>query len=131
MKEQCMSKSCPIKEFATSFLRLASSGQVDEAYGKFVGTCFFHHNPYFASDAESLKRAMRENALNNPQMIFEIQRAIHEEQFVVVHSRVRMNANHLGVSLVHIFRFEGEKIVELWDIGQPVPENSVNEHGMF
>jgi hypothetical protein len=28
------------------------------------------------------------------------------------------------------FRFEGERIVELWD-GQPVPEESVNQNGMF
>ena len=29
-----------------------------------------------------------------------------------------------GIALVHIFRFEAGRIAELWDIGQPVPENS-------
>jgi predicted SnoaL-like aldol condensation-catalyzing enzyme len=32
---------------------------------------------------------------------------------------------------VHIFRFRGDKIVELWDLGQEVPESSPNENGMF
>jgi len=32
---------------------------------------------------------------------------------------------------VHLFRFEGDHIVELWDIGQPVPAESVNTNGMF
>jgi predicted SnoaL-like aldol condensation-catalyzing enzyme len=35
------------------------------------------------------------------------------------------------VALVHIFRFEGNLIAELWDIGQAAPENSPNEYGMF
>ena len=29
------------------------------------------------------------------------------------------------------FRFQGDRIVELWDLGQPVPEKSPNENGMF
>jgi len=32
---------------------------------------------------------------------------------------------------VHIFRFEHNKIVELWDIGQPQPEQMANAFGMF
>jgi len=32
---------------------------------------------------------------------------------------------------VHIFRFEGERIAELWDLGQPVPDGSPNEDGML
>jgi hypothetical protein len=33
--------------------------------------------------------------------------------------------------VVHICRFDGARIVELWDVGQPVPEHSVNALGMF
>jgi predicted SnoaL-like aldol condensation-catalyzing enzyme len=36
-----------------------------------------------------------------------------------------------GGAVVHIFRFEGGLIVELWDVGQDVPEQSVSENGMF
>jgi predicted SnoaL-like aldol condensation-catalyzing enzyme len=32
---------------------------------------------------------------------------------------------------VHIFRFKKGHIVELWDLGQPVPEKSLNQYGMF
>ena len=34
------------KERAVSFLELAASGQVQEAYSRFVGTGFRHHNPF-------------------------------------------------------------------------------------
>jgi predicted SnoaL-like aldol condensation-catalyzing enzyme len=50
---------------------------------------------------------------------------------VAVHSRVRRNANDLGMAVVNIFRFQGERIIELWDLGQPVPKESSNERGMF
>ena len=35
------------------------------------------------------------------------------------------------MALVHLFRFEGDRIAELWDIGQPVLALSVNANGMF
>ena len=50
---------------------------------------------------------------------------------MAVHSHVRQNPNDRGAAVVHIFRFEGDRVVELWDMGQPVPENSPNENGMF
>jgi len=46
-------------------------------------------------------------------------------------SSVRQNPQDRGGAVVHIFRFAGARIAELWDIGQPVPENSPNEYGMF
>lgn len=56
---------------------------------------------------------------------------MQEGDLVAVHARVRMKPGDPGVALVHIFRFEGDRIAELWDIGQAPPENSPNEHGMF
>jgi predicted SnoaL-like aldol condensation-catalyzing enzyme len=126
-----VNESSTLRESAVSFLRLAAAGHVEEAYEKFVAIGFRHHNPYFAGDAESLKAGMRENAIKNPGKIFEVQRTLQDDLFVTVHSRVRMNESHAGVAVVHIFRFDGGKVVELWDIGQPVPEKVLNEHGMF
>jgi hypothetical protein len=42
------------KDIAISFLKLASSGKVREAYEKYVHPDFSHHNPYFKGDRESL-----------------------------------------------------------------------------
>ena len=119
------------KEVALSFLRLAASGKVREAYQKHVAPGFRHHNPYFRGDAESLMIGMEENAAKNPNKVLEVQRAIEEGDLVAVHSRVRMQPGEPGVALVHIFKFHGDGIVELWDLGQPVPENCPNENGMF
>ena len=108
------------KEAAVEFLKLAASGLVRDAYAKHVGARFRHHNPYFRGDAASLRDAMEQNATQNP-----------NKMRVAVFSRVRQNPADRGGAVVHIFRFENDRIVELWDIGQAVPEQSINENGMF
>jgi predicted SnoaL-like aldol condensation-catalyzing enzyme len=119
------------KDIATTFLRLAAAGKVDEAYEAFTATDFRHHNPYFASDARALKAGMRDNARQHPDKVFEVQRVIAEGPLVAVHSRVHMPTSGMTIAVVHIFRFENGLIAELWDIGQAVPEGMCNELGMF
>ncbi|MCU7551400.1 nuclear transport factor 2 family protein [Chitinophagaceae bacterium LB-8] len=119
------------KEKAQDFLRLASKGQSREAFQLYVGENFKHHNVYFKGDGPTLMTAMEEAAKKNPDKIFEIQRALEDENLVAVHSHVRQTPNDLGVAVIHIFRFDQDKIVELWDFGQAVPADTVNENGMF
>jgi predicted SnoaL-like aldol condensation-catalyzing enzyme len=119
------------KEMAVNFLKLASSGAVQEAYSRLVGPGFKHHNPFFEGTAAALLAGMEENARLNPGKIFEIKQVIGENNFVVTHSHVRQKQDDLGAMVVHIFRFENGRIVELWDVGQPVPKESLNQFGMF
>jgi predicted SnoaL-like aldol condensation-catalyzing enzyme len=48
---------------------------------------------------------------------------------VITHSLVVKQ--NMEIAVVHIFRFSGDKIVELWDLGQPIEKNSPNENGLF
>lgn len=120
-----------LKTIAMDFLTLVAEGKVSEAYERYVGPGFRHHNPHFRGDAKSLKEAMEANAEKNPNKTLEIQRALEDGEHVAVFSRVRQNPGDLGGAVVHIFRFEGKRIAELWDIGQAVPEKLVNQNGMF
>ncbi|TLS36803.1 nuclear transport factor 2 family protein [Pseudalkalibacillus caeni] len=119
------------KKKAVSFLKLVASGKVQEGFQSFASSDLRHHNPFFPGDAESLMLAMEENASENPDKIFNVKRAIEEGELVAVHSHVKQNREDLGAAVVHIFRFEDDRIVELWDLGQPVPVNSPNENGIF
>jgi predicted SnoaL-like aldol condensation-catalyzing enzyme len=120
-----------LKDAAVEFLTLAATGKVREAYERHVGPGFRHHNPWFRGDAESLRTAMEENAAQNPDKTLEVQIALQEGDRVAVFSRVRQRPGDRGAGVVHLFRFEGNRIAELWDVGQEVPEESVNENGMF
>jgi predicted SnoaL-like aldol condensation-catalyzing enzyme len=119
------------KDAAVSFLNLAASGRVREAYANGVTAGFTHHNPFFAGDANSLMAGMEENARQNPNKRLDVLHAIEDGDFVAVHSHVRQTPTDRGAAVVHVFRFDGDRIAELWDIGQPVPEQSVNANGMF
>lgn len=119
------------KEIAKDFLTLASSGQSRKAFELYVSDNFKHHNVWFKGDGETLMTAMEENAKKTPVKVFEIQRALEDGDLVAVHSHVKPTPNDLGAAVIHIFKFDNDKISELWDFGQAVPENMINENGMF
>ena len=119
------------KQAAIEFLRLACIGQVDEAYSRFVAPGFRHHNAYFPGDGDSLRKAMQENADQNPGKQLEVKQTLAEGDRVAVYSHVRHRPDERGYAVVHIFRFESGRIAELWDLGQEVPEDSPNANGMF
>lgn len=119
------------KEAAQHFLKLSSEGNTREAFKLYVGNDFKHHNVYFKGDANTLMIAIEEDAKRNPNKIFEIQRALEDGNLVAVHSRFRQNPNDLDWAVMHIFRFEKDKIVELWDFAQAAPADMINECGMF
>lgn len=116
---------------AVAFLEAAAAGDARAAFNRHTAPGFRHHNPYFASDAESLLAALDENAKRHPSKVLEVQRTLEDGDFVAVHSCVRVDGGQRPVALVHIFRFEGERIAELWDLSQEEPADSPNELGMF
>lgn len=120
-----------IKEIAQDFLLLSAKGKSREAFQKYTSDNFIHHNAFFKGDAQSLMIAMEENAIKIPNKVFEIQRALVDGNFVAVHSRVQLRSPDVEIAVIHIFKFENDKIVELWDFGQTVPADIVNENGMF
>ena len=119
------------KETALAFLRLTARGEVDEAFARHAAPGFRHHNPYFAAEAATLKAGMKENAARFPHMVFEVQRALAEGPLVAVHSRAQLEEGGMELAVVHILRFEGERIAEMWDIAQAAPVPMANRDGMF
>ena len=120
-----------IKEMALDFLDLIIHGNPRKAFELYAGKGFKHHNAHFKGDAESLITAMEEDWKQNPEKIFEVKRTLQEGDLVAIHSGVRQHPEDPGAVIVHIFRFNSGRIVELWDIVQPAPPETINEHGMF
>jgi len=119
------------KETALAFLRLTARGEVDEAFARHAAPDFRHHNPYFAADAATLQAGMKENAARFPHMVFEVQRALADGPLVAVHSRALLGEEGPELAVVHILRFDGDRIAEMWDIAQAAPVPMANRDGMF
>ena len=111
---------------------LAAGGHPDIAFDLYVSERFIHHNPFFRGDRQSLLQALKEARQQTPNKFFEILRALEDGNLVAVHSHVQQSGNQgfEGV-VVHIFRFEENKITELWDLGQSLPDKIVNVNGVF
>ncbi len=125
-----MTDSVDRKTIAVDFLRAAREGDRTAAE-RVVAPGARHHNPYFPAGMPALIDAMIEAARTAPDRTSEVQRVLLDGDFVAVHSHVHHRPGDRGVSVVHIFRFDGDKIAELWDVGQAVPENDQNADGMF
>jgi predicted SnoaL-like aldol condensation-catalyzing enzyme len=120
------------KEAAKSFLKMAGMGNVQEAYDQYVAPSFIHHNQYFKGDRQSLLKAMQEASKTTPNQSIEIKHVYEDGNTVITQSLVtRQDQEAPSVAVVHIFRFEQDRIVELWDLGQPISDDSPNENGMF
>jgi predicted SnoaL-like aldol condensation-catalyzing enzyme len=74
---------------------------------------------------------MEESAVKFPQKEFEVVRALEDGDLVAVHGKVRLTPDSPWIALIHIFRFEGNQIIEEWEVGQEVPKDSPNENGVF
>ena len=120
------------KESAVTFLTMAGSGDARAAYDKFTAANFIHHNQYFKGDRESLMKAMEEAHKKSPNKSIEVKHVYQDGNTVITHSQVsRRDPKAAPIAVVHIFRFENNRVVELWDVGQEMRTDSPNENGAF
>jgi len=119
------------KAAAETFLKMVVARRIKEAYETYMAKDMRHHNAYFPGDAASLQKGMEDAHTQFPNTTIDIKHSLEDGDFVAVHSLVRMQPNTPGIAVVHLFRFQGDRVVEMWDVGQEIPEKSPNENGVF
>lgn len=75
--------------------------------------------------------AMEKSVIEDPNKSFQIRKVVECADSVAVLSRLQRSKVDLSYAVVHILKFEGEKIAEMWEVAQEIPEDSPNELGMF
>ncbi|OPG09892.1 SnoaL-like polyketide cyclase [Streptomyces sp. GKU 895] len=98
---------------------------------RFVRRDYIQHNPQAPDGAETLKNLGVALHQQFPDAKYDIKRVISEGDLVLVHSNVVLTPGTRGSAVFDIFRFQGGKIAEHWDVGQDVPEKSANGNDMF
>ncbi|WP_374029981.1 nuclear transport factor 2 family protein [Bdellovibrio bacteriovorus] len=93
---------------------------------------FIHHNQYFKGDREALMHAMEDAHKATPNKTLTVKKVLEDGNHVMTFSEIiRSNHNSATIAVIHIFRIENDKIVELWDVGQEVLKDSPNKNGIF
>lgn len=61
----------------------------------------------------------------------EIKRSFVDGDYVILHVHAVREPGSRGNAIVDIFKLENGKVVEHWDVVQPIPENPANNNTMF
>ncbi len=109
--------------------------QVRSSFEKWVDPGYIQHNPYAATGRDAAIAFLEPFVANNPTQKTTIHRIIADGNMVAVHShgwdKAGDAAARRGFAVVDIFRVEGCKVMEHWDVLSPVPEASANTNTMF
>jgi predicted SnoaL-like aldol condensation-catalyzing enzyme len=102
-----------------------------DAARQYMGDTYRQHAPYAADGPEGLRTFVHWFKENFPNHRYEVKRVLAEGDFVMLHLHGVGGPNPNGESVVDIFRIENGKVVEHWDIIQPIPESADNANSMF
>jgi predicted SnoaL-like aldol condensation-catalyzing enzyme len=102
-----------------------------EAAKKYGAAHYIQHNPLGPDGFEAFIQFVTGFVEQFPQMSLEIKRAVAEGDMVVTHSLLKTSPEDRGTAAADFFRLEEGKVVEHWDVLQPVPESAANDHPMF
>ncbi len=103
---------------------------------KVFGDTYTQHNPTIPDGREGLADLVAQRKAQQPDAHNEIERVIASGDLVTLQVHVTTTADqlgdeHAGIAIADIFRVADGKIVEHWDVIQPVPATSVNDHTLF
>ena len=124
------------KEVVTQFLQeLYIEKKVRSSFEKWVDPGYIQHNPYAQTGREAAIAFLTKFVEGNPGQRTTIHRVIADGNLVAAHSHGWQEQGtpeqKRGFAVVDMFRVEGCKVMEHWDVISPVPETSANTNTMF
>jgi predicted SnoaL-like aldol condensation-catalyzing enzyme len=121
-------KATVVAYYTTAF----NDKKPEEAVAKYGGPVYIQHNPQAADGFDAFIAFVKFYTGQNPQLHVDIKRVIGECNMVVTHSHITLSPTDRGQAVADIFRLNRQgKVVEHWDVIQPVPETSANDNTMF
>jgi len=126
--------SCTLspREVVTRFMtQLYIDKQPRLAFETWADPGYIQHNPMAPTGRDAAIAFLEPFMAGNPAVRYSIKRIIAEGDLVAVHAHGQFAPDDRGVAVVDILRVEGCKVMEHWDVVQPVPEKSANDNGMF
>jgi predicted SnoaL-like aldol condensation-catalyzing enzyme len=121
------------KELVTTFYELAiNQKKPTEAAGKYIGLPYTQHNPEVPRNGpEGFIQFVEGMFKKHPELTVTVHRAVADENFVALHVHLKRDERDPGIAVAEFFLVLNGKIVEHWDVMQPVPEKTASGNSMF
>jgi predicted SnoaL-like aldol condensation-catalyzing enzyme len=120
------------KDVVMAFGRLAfGEKNPADAAERYLSEDYVQHNPQVPDGREAFVQMVGGLLAQAPDAVFDVKRVIAEDDLVVLHTHLKVTPDENGQAVVDIFRVEDGKVVEHWDVLQPVPDESANDNSMF
>jgi predicted SnoaL-like aldol condensation-catalyzing enzyme len=119
------------KKTVAAFEDAALNQKDFDAASKYLGARYIQHNPSATDGPDGLKSYIAFLRDKFPNSRSEIKRIFADGDYVIVHDHAVREPGTRGLAIVNIFRLENGKVVEHWDVIQPIPESAANSNGMF
>jgi predicted SnoaL-like aldol condensation-catalyzing enzyme len=120
------------KKIAIAFYdKLINEFDAESAFAQYGGKTYTQHTPVIEDGREGLVKFISWLRGTYPNSHMEIKRAFAEGDMVILHCRWVRSPGERGDAVVDFFRVEDGKVVEHWDVIQPIPENAANNNTMF
>jgi predicted SnoaL-like aldol condensation-catalyzing enzyme len=103
--------------------------KVREGFERYVAPDYIEHSPHVRPNRDAILKALSQRVTK--ESIADMKRVIAEGDLVVLHVHARNNLQDRGRAVVEIFRVAHGRIVEHWDVVQPVPPRLANTNSMF
>ncbi|WP_316398456.1 nuclear transport factor 2 family protein [Bradyrhizobium sp. 33ap4] len=97
----------------------------------YVDNRYVQHNPGAADGREGFRKFIGFLREKFPNSHSEIKRSFVDGDYVILHVHAVREPGTRGNAIIDIFKLEDGKIVEHWDVAQPIPENPANSNTMF
>lgn len=110
-----------------SVLMPMDSSQVD----RFIVPSYIQHSPLAESGSKPLKEFLDFIKQQSPDAEHRVKRMFADGDHVITHTHVIRHPGDPGMAVVDIFRIDGEKVVEHWDVIQEIDPTISNADGMF
>lgn len=119
------------KETVIAFYEAAINNKDYTTAEKYMGSYYKQHNPLAEDGKAGFKKYIQYLQDNYPNSHSDIKRVMADDNYVILHVNSIRVPDTRGNAIVDIFRLEDGKIVEHWDVIQPVPDQAANDNGMF
>ena len=121
------------KELVTAFYELAiNQKKPTESADRYIGLPYTQHNPEVPKNGpDGFIQFIEGMFKKHPGLRVIIHKAVADGNVVALHVHLKRDESDPGIAVAEFFRVENGRIVEHWDVMQPVPEKTASGNAMF